>query len=457
MIEFPTLAAAKIQGNDKVFRLLKAQDGFMFSDSRFPAYVGAWGTGKSFAGIQRAMLLSEESPKNLGVIFRKEFTDLRDSTCKDFERYTGLKITSERSVVLPNKSEIMFRHLEEIHGVVQNMNLGWFWIEQAEELDTDEQFNVLRGRLRREVKRRTGFITANTNGHNWIYNLWKSGAKNPEYELFEATSFDAEKYLPADTIQDWRNMEEKSPKIFNRFVMNSWDESDTSDIIIAPEWVRRCSRNSMNIRHPIRRLISCDVARYGDDKTVAYALENGRVIGREEWDKKSTMETVGRLMMFAKKQGDIESFAVDEIGVGGGVVDRLQELGAHVIPVNASERSEGDGFYNRRAEIYSFGANLFEAGMVAIPPDDNQLIEELSWAKYKTIKSNGGYQVEAKEDIKKRYGRSPDHADALLMGLWAIPQAKIYDGFGEADYSNSPMMVSSAIPTRAPMRARRKL
>ena len=99
---------------------------------------------------------------------------------------------------------------------------------------------------------------------------------------------------------------------------------------------------------------------------------------------------------------------------------------------------------------------MFEAGMVAIPPDDNQLIEELSWAKYKTIKSNGGYQVEAKEDIKKRYGRSPDHADALLMGLWATPQAKIYDGFGEPDYSNSPMMVSSAVPTRAPMRARRQ-
>lgn len=454
MIEFQTLAAAKIKENDKVFRLLKAQDGFMFSDSRFPAYVGAWGTGKSFAGIQRAMLMSEESPKNLGVVFRKEFTDLRDSTCKDFERYTGLKISSERSVILPNKSEIMFRHLEEIHGVVQNMNLGWFWIEQAEELDTNEQFDVLRGRLRREVKRRTGFITANTNGHNWIYNLWKAGAREPDYELFEATSFDAEKYLPADTISDWRKMEEKSPKIFRRFVMNSWDESDTSDIIIAPEWVRRCTRG-MNIKTPIRRLVSCDVSRYGDDKTVVYALENGRVIGRDEWDKKSTMETVGRMVLFAKKYGDIESFAVDEIGVGGGVVDRLQELGHHVIPVDSSARADDAGFFNRRAEIYSYGASLFENSMVSIPPDDNQLIEELSWSKYK-FKSQGAYQVEAKDDIKKRYGRSPDHADALLMGLWATPQAKIYDGFGEVDYANSPMMVSSAVPTRAPSRARRK-
>ncbi|MBK7546268.1 MAG: hypothetical protein IPI56_11090 [Elusimicrobia bacterium] len=57
----------------------------------------------------------------------------------------------------PNKSEILFRHLEEIHGVVQNMNLGWFWIEQAEELETDETFNVLRGRLRRTLNEERDF------------------------------------------------------------------------------------------------------------------------------------------------------------------------------------------------------------------------------------------------------------------------------------------------------------
>jgi hypothetical protein len=457
MNQIDSLASAKPTANDKVFHLLPAQDGFIFSDARFPAYIGAWGTGKSFALIQRAMLLSEESPKNLGVIFRKEFTDLRDSTCKDFERYTGIKISSERSVMLPNKSEIMFRHLEEMHGVVQNLNLGWFGIEQSDELPSEEIFNVLRGRLRRDVKRRSGFVIGNTNGHDWQYKLWKAGnGEDKDYQLFEATSFDAEKYLPSDTIADWKKLETSSPKIYRRFVLNSWDESDTSDVVIDPEWIRKCTRIGLNITHPIRRLVSCDVARYGDDKTVAYALENGRVIGSQEWEKKSTMETVGRLMMMAKKNGNIESFAVDEIGVGGGVVDRLQELGAHVIPVNSSEKAEGAGFYNRRAEIYSFGANLFENRLVALPPDARQLIEELSWSKYKQIRSNGVYQVEAKDDIKKRYGRSPDHADALLMGLWATPQAKIYDGFGEPDYANAPMMVSSAVPTRAPSRARRK-
>jgi hypothetical protein len=346
--------------------------------------------------------------------------------------------------------------LEEIHGVVQNMNLGWFWIEQAEELDTAQQFDVLRGRLRREVKRRTGFITANTNGHNWVYNHWKIG-KDADFELFEATSFDAEKYLPADSIADWKKLEAPSPNIYRRFVLNSWDESDTSDIIIHPEWVTKAAGRIMNIKSPIRRLISCDVARYGDDKTPSYVLENGRVIGAESWEKKSTMETVGRLMILSKRYGGVESFAIDEIGVGGGVVDRLGELGAHVIPVNSSERAEAGGYFNRRAEVYARGAEMFESGQVSIPADDRELIEELPWAKYKTVRSTGGFQVEGKEDIKKRYGRSPDHADALLMGLWALPQAKIFDNFGgHEDYANRPMVVASVISKRPQTRRFRR-
>ncbi len=422
----PAITPKEIHPTDRVFKLLQAQDGFIFSESRYPAYIAAWGTGKSFALIQRAMILSEESPKNLGVIFRREYTDLRDSTCKDFERYTGLKINSERSVKLKNGSEILFRHLEEMQGTVQNLNLGWFAIEQSDELETDEIFNVLRGRLRRDgVKRRSGFVVGNTNGHDWQHKLWKI-ASDKDYALYESTSFDASKYLPPDTIEDWKKLEQSSPKIYRRFVLNSWEESDTNDVIINPEWVRAAVNRRLVVNPPFRRVISCDVARFGDDKTVAYAIENGKVLDLVSWEKKDTMETVGRLMVFAKKCGEVESFAIDEIGVGGGVVDRLRELGKHVIPVNGSNREAGAGYYNRRAQIYAHGADMLREGMVQLTPGDLNGQEELSWARYKTIKSSGDFQVEAKEDIKKRYGRSPDYADALLNGLWAMAQAKPY-------------------------------
>lgn len=417
-------AALNLQEGDRVFNLIVPQSRFILSKKRYPAYVAAWGTGKTTAGIGRLMRLAEY-PNNLILVGRKEFTDLKDSTIKDFEDYTGLKVNSQREVVLSNGTVIMFRHLEELHNI-QNINLGAFWIEQAEELETDGIFFKLHGRLRRNVEERSGFITANTNGHNWIYKLWKAQHDDADYDLYEATSFDAAAHLPADTLESWKKLEAKAPKVYARFVMNSWDEADTQDIIIQPEWVRAAMKRELNVTYPLRKIASVDVSRYGDDKTVIYGIENNVQIGKETWEKKNTMETVGRSVLFAKKHG-IEAFAVDEIGVGSGVADRLAEMGYQVIFVNASERAAGAGYYNRRAEIHQKGAELFQEGLVQIDPTDLDLAEQLSWAKYKTIKSNGAYQVEAKDDIKARYGRSPDESDAFLNGLWALPQVKIVE------------------------------
>lgn len=416
------MSGAELNENDRVYRLIPPQAGFIRSQKRYPAYVAAWGTGKTTAGIGRLMRLCEYS-NNLILVGRQEFTDLRDSTIKDFQDYTGIKVNSEREVKLGNGTIIMFRHLEEMNNI-QNINLGAFWIEQAEELDSDEIFFKLHGRLRRRVPERSGFLTANTNGHNWIYKLWKAnGDGDPDYDLFEASSFDAAGHLPADTLESWKKLEKKAPKVYARFVLNSWDEADTNDVIIQPSWVRAAAERDLNVTFPIRKVVSIDVARYGDDKTVCYAIENNRMLGKAEWEKKSTMETVGKAMLFAQKF-EIEAFAVDEIGVGSGVADRLAELDKQVIFVNASEKAAGSGYYNRRAEIYDTGAKLFEEGQVQIDPADKELVEQLSWAKYKTVKSNGVYQVEPKDDIKERYKRSPDNADAFLNGLWALPQVR---------------------------------
>jgi hypothetical protein len=428
--------------SDKVFNLIKPQANFISCRARYPAYVAAWGTGKSMSLIAKGMMESEQHNGNLGVIFRKEFTDLRDSTVRDFEEYTGLKVNSERCATLGNGSQILFRHMEEMNNL-QNMNLGWFAIEQAEELDTDEQFFKLHGRLRREGVHRTGFIIANTNGHNWIYRLWKA-QRSADYPLFEADSFAAAKYLPADTIASWRELEQKKPKIYRRFVLNSWDESDTVDVVISPEFVEAATRRQIDLRRVSHRLVTIDVARYGDDKIVFYALEGDgdkiRVVAKEKHEKKSTMETVGLALIFAKKHGgEDQSYAVDEIGVGAGVVDRLEELGKHVISVNAAERANvRQGCYNRRAEIHVNGAELLEKGKVQLLADDEAGREQLSWTRYKTVKSSGIFQVEAKDDVKARYGVSPDDADSLLNGLWAMPQAKRIKGRdGYADDSRS--------------------
>jgi len=355
------------------------------------------------------------------VIFRREFTDLKDSTIKDFELYSGLTVTSSRDIKFSNGSQILFRHLEEINNI-QNINLGFFLLEQAEEMESDSEFTMLRGRLRRTNCLQQGMVIANTRGHNWIYKNWK--LKNLENSfLVEAKTFDNAENLPEKYLEDLKLLKTSKSSIYKRFVENSWDEADTTDLIIYPEWVETATKKSV-FSNPIekRRIISIDVSRYGDDKTVFYAIENNRWIAKEEHQKISTMETVGRAQIFSEKFLKTNNYAVDEIGVGGGVADRLAELGKNVISVNSSKKSSVNNFYNLRAEIYSLGAELLSEGHIQIDKSDTDLLEQLSWAKYTTIKSNGIYQVESKDEIKKRYGRSPDNADAFLNGIWALKQ-----------------------------------
>lgn len=207
-------------------KLNKKQAMFGNSTARFPAFVGGWGCGKTMMGILRGMLLSETFSNNLGLIVRKKFTDLRDSTLKDFERYTGLRVKKDdKEVRLDNGSVIMFRHGEELSGL-QNVNLGWFMIEQGEEFETAEQFDLLRGRLRRsEGKVRQGMVIANTAGHNWIWDRWKH-RKLDGYELTEASIEDNREHIPADTLADWDRLRVESPKKYNRYVLNSWEDYD---------------------------------------------------------------------------------------------------------------------------------------------------------------------------------------------------------------------------------------
>ena len=122
---------------------------FLSSTNRFPGFIAGWGTGKTMMALMKGVYLSQEYANNLGVIVRSKFTDLRDSTMKDFTRYTKKHVPQgTKEATYSNGSKIIFRHAKELSGL-QNVNLGWFYIEQAEEFPTSTQFDLLRGRLRR--------------------------------------------------------------------------------------------------------------------------------------------------------------------------------------------------------------------------------------------------------------------------------------------------------------------
>ena len=222
-------------GSAQKFLLKPFQFDYVYSQDRYPAFISAWGTGKSLCLILRAMLYAEQIPNNLIYILRREWVDLKDSTIKDFESYTGLTVGSDRNVKFHNGSVIMFRHIEELNKAgknLQNINLGAFFIEQVEELPTDREFFILQGRLRRKVapsdyfkklglSDHTGSVVGNVAGDNWVKKLWKD-APTAQYELIEAITYDNADVLPKDFIDNLESLKTKKPEIYKRFVMNDW-------------------------------------------------------------------------------------------------------------------------------------------------------------------------------------------------------------------------------------------
>jgi len=165
-----------------------------------------------------------------------------------------------------------------------------------------------------------------------------------------------------------------------------------------------------------------DVARFGDDRSALCKRKGNVVLEKvKTWQNLDTMQLAGTIVR-EWDQTEIDDrpheILVDVIGIGAGVVDRLDELGLPVRGVNVAESPSVDGTYMRlRDELWWRAREWFAARDCAMP-DDAALISELTSLTYDHT-SAGKLVVESKKDAKKRGLRSPDLADAFVLTFGA--------------------------------------
>lgn len=120
---------------------------------------------------------------------------------------------------------------------------------------------------------------------------------------------------------------------------------------------------------------------------------------------------------------------VDGIGIGAGIAHRTREQGFTVDIFIASggtdkrDRSGDIGFVNRRAAGWWNLREMLDPAydaILALPPDD-ELTGDLTAPHY-TMKSGGKYQIESKEDIRKRINRSTDRGDTAMQAC-CLPES----------------------------------
>lgn len=188
--------------------------------------------------------------------------------------------------------------------------------------------------------------------------------------------------------------------------------SESDDTVMSLTAVEDAQARSVAQTLPF--VVSCDVARFGSDETVIAVRKGNHVRIVERYHGQDTMQTAGAIIRVVQ-QNPGAKIVVDDDGLGGGVTDRLKELGHRVTPFRAAAAPiDKQGYPNARSEMwFSLSERLPE---LDLDPDD-QLAADLTAPKYK-LDSQGRRVVEKKEETKKRLGRSPDRADAVLMAFW---------------------------------------
>ncbi len=229
----------------------------------------------------------------------------------------------------------------------------------------------------------------------------------------------------------------ESPFFISR-VLARWPDV-AEDALIKQAWIEKAwarwteaehDKGAREVLEKGQHAIGHDVARFGDDKTVT-ALRRGLRLfvaavasGLDSEHCAMQALRLEALEHMAVKQRP--SVFVDVAGVGAGVYDILKKTTrayavdnaeSPVCTCNQSQNHHVDcgksKFFNRRAELYWNLREMLRTQPCALDPTDRRLAQELRAIRFKI--SRGRIQIEEKAEIKKRIGRSPDRADAVVL------------------------------------------
>ena len=240
--------------------------------------------------------------------------------------------------------------------------------------------------------------------------------------------FEGQWYRPEDLFRK---------KVLGRFPKTA------DDVLIPRQWLEEAHRRWAECRgrEPLsqeQRMLGVDVAGMGRDCS-CFCERKGAWVGmidvRNSGGRADHMRLAGEIAAYRNRYPQA-LVSIDTIGEGAGVYSRCVELGGerHYISCkNSSAAKDGERdltdvtgqyrFLNLRAYLHWAVRDWLNPrnGMGAMLPPDDALDAEASEIRW-TFRSDGRVQIEPKEDIRARLGRSPDRFDALSYTFYPLPR-----------------------------------
>jgi len=408
------------------------------------------------------------------LLLRRTYTELEDSLISRSLEFYGEKRHYNQSKHiwhLPDGKEVRFRHLQHEKDVEDHKSAQYDLIGFDELTGfTQFQYIYLLSRARTTRPGQRVRVVAGTNpggeGNDWVMERWAAwldeGYPNPaepgELRWFrrdedghdvecEATHPDAlsRTFFPAPLSENpkidpgYRKRLALLPEPYRSQLMNGdWTAGLTDDAyqVIPTLWIKEAMKrwklNGTEETPPLD-VVGVDVARGGMDQTVLARRCGNRFDELEKHPGRTTPDgaSVAALVSLALLDGGCAN--IDVIGIGSSAYDSCIQAGLEIYDVNfaaGSNETDASGtmkMVNKRAEYYwrmreALDPKRDETEQIALP-NDPELLGDLRAPRWKMQRN--GILIESKEDIKKRIGRSPDCADAVVLAMEAIMPAMV--------------------------------
>lgn len=247
------------------YKLLPAQKEFLEVPHDYTTdvalYQGGYGSGKTFCGSLLGVLLCKKYPGIRGLVGAQTFPLVRDTTLVSyFEHLDNLGYKkgqhyeyhkAESKLIFNNKSEILFRFLED-DTKIKSLNLGFVELEEMSDIP-ESTFKMCLARLRQAgmPKYRLFGHTNPENTKGWIYKYFVENKKENYRLIIAPTTQNI--YLPQDFVNNLKNAYD--PDYYKINVLGQFGDY-TSGLV-----VKGFSKNNVKSIHYMPDLplhLSCD-------------------------------------------------------------------------------------------------------------------------------------------------------------------------------------------------------
>jgi phage terminase large subunit len=400
------------------------------SQYRNKLYYGGRAGGKSFA-FADCLLLLGRSDKLFVACVREVQNSIKDSVYKllkdraEHYEFDDYRFYEDRIENVITGTRFVFKGLKDQNkqNIKSLEGVDICWIEEGQSISKDS-WDVLNPTIRKKGSQ----IWVSMNREEENDPIWVAVASNPDEKTYVCkVNYYDNPYCP----DEMKYLAERCKEQEYDDYLHIWEgepiqQGNTK--LIGAKAVKAAFEPKMDSStSPL--VIGLDIARFGDDATV-FCFRKGRWCFKfEEYAKKDTVEIANIATNLIRERKPARLF-LDDGGVGGGVYDILKDrgFGEIVRGVNFGARSIDDERYaNRRAEMWD-AVREWLTGKVQLPKDD-KLLDDLCSVN-KKYDQKGRLQLESKDDVKKRLGRSPDKADALALTfaepVYDIGQPRMY-------------------------------